>query len=206
MYSQRGLATIIGVLFGTVVYLVSTYFNSTGFLSFYGNVKLGGLLIILFAAICSARFYQFVTPFIIIYEKIRYIGNRPHRELQITNDSSFPLAIFVAVLLTLLAAQILPSSRLVYGVFAGTLVARIVKIYLMYSTGYSCRLLWPFTNRSYKTTDVMPECELRVWWKPVQTYSISFLFVLYVLTIPILQEVSLTFAIRTVEMLQLLGI
>jgi len=206
MQSQRGLATVIGIVAGTLVYMAATYLNTDGFLNFYANLRFGGLLIILFASICAGRLYMVVTPFIIIYEKLRYIGNRPHRELQITNDNSIPLLVIIPIILTFIGVLILPSSRLVYGIFIGTFVTRISKLYFVYRTGYSCRLWWPFSNKSYKTTDVMPEPELRIWWRPVQAYAATFLFIVYASTFPLVQYVIVSFTTKALEGLSVLGI
>jgi hypothetical protein len=188
MDAQKGFAVSIGATIGTIVYLYVTFINTTGLLNFYLNLQLGGLLIILAACYISGIFYSFIAPFIIIYEKLRYKGPRPHRELETTNDESIFLTLFITLLLAFVSLILISSTRVVYGVIAGVLATRLLKFALLYKTGYSCRMYWPFTCKSTKSTEVMPEGDLLYALNPTRMWMISFLFLLYIITIPIVQR------------------
>lgn len=187
MEAQKGFAVSIGAMIGTLAYLYITFTKTTGLLHFYLNLQLGGLLMILVACYISGIFYSFITPFIIVYEKIRYKGPRPHRELETTNDESILLTIFITLLLAAVSMMLVSSSRVMYGVVIGVLATRFLKFALMYKTGYSCRMYWPLSCKSTRSTEVMPEGDLLYALNPARLWMVSFLFLLYVVTIPIIQ-------------------
>jgi hypothetical protein len=206
MHSQRSIAVTVGVLTGTLTYILWTWFKTDGVLEFYAAVKLGGLLIILFSCIIAGRFGILFKATRIVYEKIRYIGNRPHREIQISNDESLVVAVLISLMFAYISMLLIPSDRLAYGVLIGVFLARFFKLTFMYTTGYPCRLWWPLPGRSYRTTEIYPEPELRIFWKPLQVYSISILLFIYIATLPFLQNVTVRFIFFASDALANLGI
>lgn len=206
MQSQRNLAICSGILVGTLVYILYTIQHVDSAFDVYASLRLGGLLVIATAVFIAGRFLFFFKMSIILYEKIRYKGHRPHAENSITKEDSYFIGLLIAGLLTAMAYFIFPSERIIYSVFVGTLVTRIFKTSLMYTTGRPCRLWYPLSHKINRASDIVPEPEIRMYWRPVEVFTVGILFTLYVLTIPQLQMLIVKFFMYSGNALRHIGI
>ncbi len=207
MYTQRTLSMIIGAVVGIFIYMLYTFLRTDGLLQFYASLRFGAILLIILSCLIATRFFILIQISTIIYEKIRYKGNRPHREIQVANDESLFLAITIPILITLITILLVGfSERLIYSLFAAKLVVRITKMILMSITGYKCRFFYPISFKSYYMVNIFPEPELKAYWGPIEVFAFGAIITILLVTIPIFQTITIRFFAFADPALRSLGI
>ena len=206
MHSQQNLAIYTGTLVGTIVYLFYSFIYTDRMIDLYASLRFVGLILIPLSCIIAGKFLFFFKIGTSLYEKVRYKGQRPHYENAISKEESYVIGIIVSVLLTSIVYLMFPSERLGYGILIGTFVTRWTKTVLMYGTGHPCRLYYPISKKIHTTTNLTPEPEIRLYWRPVQTTTFGILLSLYIITIPYVQNIALRIFIHFEGLLQQFGI
>lgn len=194
MHTQRNLSIVVGAAVGIIVYILFTFLHTDGLLQFYASLRFGAILLIIISCLIAGKFFIFIQILTIVYEKIRYKGNRPHREIQVANDESMVLGIIVPIFITMITVFLVGfSDRLVYSLFIATIVVRIIKITLMYTTGYKCRFMYPFSFKSYNMVNILPEPELKAYWRPIEVFAFGAIITILLVTLPIFQTITIRF-------------
>lgn len=207
MHTQRNLSIVVGTAVGIIIYILFTFLHTDGLLQFYASLRFGAIFLIIFSCLIAGRFFILIQVLTIIYEKIRYTGNRPHREIQVANDESLFLAITIPVLITLTTILLVGfSERLICSLLAATLVVRVLKMILMSITGYKCRFLYPISFKSYYMVNIFPEPELNAYWRPIEVFAFGAIITILLVTIPIFQNITIRFFTFADPALRSLGI